>query len=285
VACAEAVGFVLAVVLIMLIGCHRAKTFNQGTSLTGRAMPAAAGQTDGSRSDQAPSNNTLDAQASCAADRQADREHLVEAIEANGIKDARVLASMRRVPRHRFVPEHLSESAYDDRPLSIGHGQTISQPYVVAAMTAAARPKDTDRCLEIGTGSGYQAAVLAELCSHTYSIEYLPDVARFGESNLRKCGYDERRVSLAIGDGYQGWPDMAPFDVIIVTAAPEHVPQPLLGQLAQGGRLVIPVGPQHTGQDLELWTRVGSGTTPQDFRKEKLMDVLFVPMVGRAQLG
>ena len=151
-----------------------------------------------------------------------------------------MLRALRRVPRHRFVPDDVSDAAYEDRPLPIGHGQTISQPAVVAVMSAAVAPKATDRCLEIGTGSGYQAAVLAELCARVYSIEYVHELARFGEKNLRATGYGSDRVALRTGDGYRGWPDAAPFHVIVVTAAPERVPAPLLEQLAQGGRLVIP---------------------------------------------
>ncbi len=216
-----------------------------------------------------------------AAERQAERDALVDrALVAEGIRDPRVLAAMRRVPRHEFVPAASQAEAYADRPLSIGHGQTISQPFVVATMTEAAAPRATDRCLEIGTGSGYQAAILAELCGRTYSIEYLAPIARFGEQNLRRAGYPEDRVALRVGDGYHGWPEAAPFDVILVTAAPERVPQPLLDQLAVGGRLVIPVGPQSLGQDLERWTRLRAGRGTDAFRVERLLGVRFVPFLG-----
>lgn len=199
---------------------------------------------------------------------------------AEGIRDERVLAAIRRVPRHRFVPSSVRAAAYEDRPLPIGHGQTISQPFIVAYMTAAAAPQPNDHCLEVGTGSGYQAAVLAEVCGMTHSIEYLEPVARFGERNLREAGYSATRVALRIGDGYRGWPEAAPFDVILVTAAPERVPQPLLDQLAVGGRLVIPVGPQEYGQDLERWTRLAPGRGPAAFRVERLLGVRFVPFLG-----
>lgn len=202
------------------------------------------------------------------------------ALIARGIRDARVLAALRLVPRHRFVPATLRASAYEDRPLPIGHGQTISQPYVVAFMSEAAAPAAGDRCLEIGTGSGYQAAILAELCASVHSIEYLEPVARAGERNLRDAGYGPARIALRVGDGYRGWPEAAPFDVILVTAAPERVPPPLLDQLAVGGRLVIPVGAQDQGQDLERWTRLRAGSERAAFRVERLLGVRFVPFLG-----
>lgn len=213
-------------------------------------------------------------------ERVIERERLVSNLAARGIQDPRVLAALRAVPRHAFVPEAVRSQAYTDRPLSIGHGQTISQPYIVAFMSEAARIEATDRCLEIGTGSGYQAAVLAELCAETYSIEYLPEVAAQGEKNLRSQGYDAARVALRVGDGYRGWPERAPFQTILVTAAPERVPAPLLAQLAVGGRLIIPVGQQRSGQDLERWLRVAAGSEPSAFRTERLLAVRFVPFLG-----
>jgi protein-L-isoaspartate(D-aspartate) O-methyltransferase len=221
------------------------------------------------------------AQPSAFAERVAERESMVrEQLKDRDINDPRVLAAMRKVPRHRFVPESSQGDGYADRPLPIGNGQTISQPYIVAFMTQAAMPKPHDRCLEIGTGSGYQAAILAELCERTYSIEYLAEVARFGEQNLRALGYASPRVMLRVGDGYQGWPEAAPFDVVLVTAAPDHVPRPLLDQLAIGGRLVIPVGPDSANQELERWTRVRAGGGDEAFRREHLMGVRFVPFLG-----
>ncbi len=215
------------------------------------------------------------------ADRDADRERMVELhLRGRGIQDPRVLAAMSRVPRHRFVPEATRAMAYADRPLPIGHGQTISQPYIVALMTEQAQPRATDRCLEIGTGSGYQAAVLAELCQRVYSIEYLAPVAEGGERNLRAAGYGADKVELRVGDGYRGWPEAAPFDVILVTAAPEQVPQPLLDQLAVGGRLVIPVGGQASAQELQRWTRRRAGGGQEAFQLEELMPVRFVPFLG-----
>jgi protein-L-isoaspartate(D-aspartate) O-methyltransferase len=213
-------------------------------------------------------------------DRSVERQHMVETqIESEGVRDPRVLDAMRRVPRHRFVASGFEERAYHDRPLPIPGGQTISQPYIVAFMTEAADIAPGERCLEIGTGSGYQAAVLAEVCGLTYSIEYLPEVAAFGRKNLEASGY-LARVVLRVGDGYGGWPEHAPFDAILVTAAPEKVPQPLLEQLALGGRLVIPIGPERGRQRLERWTRTRAGASEHAFTQESLLGVAFVPFLG-----
>jgi protein-L-isoaspartate(D-aspartate) O-methyltransferase len=216
-----------------------------------------------------------------AAERRTERETLVAHLRNDGIDDERVLSAMAKVPRHAFVPESERARAYVNEPLPIGYGQTISQPIVVAAMTAAGAPRPTERCLEIGTGSGYQAAVLAELCNKVYSIEYLEPLAKFAEHNLRRAGYDEARVELRTGDGYRGWPEVAPFDVVLVTAAPESVPRPLLDQLAPGGRLVIPVGPRRGAQELELYVR--SRRPDGGFTRTSLMPVRFVPFVGEAE--
>jgi protein-L-isoaspartate(D-aspartate) O-methyltransferase len=161
-------------------------------------------------------------------------------IVARGVRDSSVLDAMRTVPRHRFVPAGHAYQAYADQPLPTGEGQTISQPYIVALMTEllGCGPKDT--VLEIGTGSGYQAAVLAELVAHVYSIEIVEILARRADSTLKELGYGN--ISVKAGDGYRGWPEHAPFDAIIVTAAPDHIPEPLVEQLKVGGRLVIPVG-------------------------------------------
>lgn len=208
------------------------------------------------------------------------REALVrEALAPEPGLSTLVLAAMRKVPRHLFVPHALRHAAYEDRPLPIGGGQTISQPYIVALMSSAADVQPGERCLEIGTGSGYQAAVLAELCAEVYSIEYLPDVASFGKANLERAGYGQR-VQLRVGDGYLGWPERAPFAAIVVTAAPEVVPKPLLEQLAQGGTLVIPVGAQGQVQQLERWVRIKPGLEAQVFRRDTLANVRFVPFLG-----
>ena len=195
-----------------------------------------------------------------------------EQIAGRGVRDARVLAAMRDVPRHLFVPPDLQSSAYDDRPLSIGYGQTISQPYIVALMTEIVRPQPGDRVLEIGTGSGYQAAVLSRLVSLVYSIEIVEALGRDAERRLTSLGY--ANVTVRIGDGYAGWPEKAPFDRIVVTAAPDHVPQPLVAQLRPGGRLVIPVGSIFEGQELQLLEKDDAGRV----RTERIAPVAFVPL-------
>ena len=166
---------------------------------------------------------------------------VADQIAARDVRDARVLAAMRDVPRHLFVPPELQSQAYDDAPLPIGYAQTISQPYIVALMTALTQPSPSDRALEVGTGSGYQAAVLSRLVSQVYTIEIVEPLARSAEQRLKNLGY--ANVTVRAGDGYAGWPEMAPFDIVMVTAAPDHVPEPLLAQLKPGGRLVVPIGP------------------------------------------
>ena len=174
-------------------------------------------------------------------------------IEARGIRDARVLRAMRGVPRHRLVPGSLVDYAYYDRPLPIGFDQTISQPYIVALMTEALAVKTGQRVLEVGTGSGYQAAVLAEMGVTVFTVEIVPELAERASNALAQLGYD--KVTVRHGDGYIGWEEEAPFDGIIVTAAPEDVPQPLLDQLAEGGRLIIPVGRQRANQQLRVYRK------------------------------
>ena len=203
-----------------------------------------------------------------------DRARMVaNQIASRDVKDARVLAAMREVPRHRFVPEALQRQAYEDRPLPIGHDQTISQPYIVALMTALARPGPGDRALEVGTGSGYQAAVLSRLVSHVYTIELVDALARSAEQHLKELGYTN--VTTRAGDGYAGWPEMAPFDIILVTAAPDHVPAPLLEQLKAGGRMVVPVGPVADVQELQLIEKDSEGRT----RSTRVAPVRFVPLL------
>lgn len=171
------------------------------------------------------------------------------------IEDPKVLDAMRKVPRHRFVPGMFSRNAYEDRPLPIGHDQTISQPYIVAFMTEAIRLEGNEKVLEIGTGSGYQAAVLAEIVPQVWTIEIVEPLAQESKQTLKDLGYTN--IQVRAGDGYQGWPAEAPFDVVIVTAAPDHIPQPLLDQLAIGGRLILPVGKFR--QELVMFTRTKDG--------------------------
>jgi protein-L-isoaspartate(D-aspartate) O-methyltransferase len=195
-------------------------------------------------------------------------------IMARGVKNSRVIGAMMKVPRHRFVPEDKRYRAYDDGPLPIGEGQTISQPYIVALMTELLEPQKGDVVLEIGTGSGYQAAVLAEIVDTVYSIEIICKLQERADSTLKALGYNNAITKC--GDGYMGWPEAAPFDGIIVTAAPEKVPQPLLNQLKEGAKLVIPVGDYM--QYLEVYTRTGD-----KFERERNVPVRFVPMTGKAE--
>ena len=205
------------------------------------------------------------------------REMVRTQLKARDITDEAVLAVMERVPRHLFVPESERFRAYADHPLPIGLRQTISQPYIVAYMTQALQVEEGDRVLEIGTGSGYQAAVLSHLAAEVYSIEILPALAEQAGERLSVLGYDNVRVRA--GDGYFGWPEHAPFDGIMVTAAPDHVPPRLVEQLAPGGRLVMPVGESY--QELIRITRDEGGETAL----ERLLPVRFVPMTGRAEEG
>lgn len=206
-----------------------------------------------------------------------DEERVVmvrDQIEERGVTEERVLEAMSAVPRHMFVPESLRDVAYGDHPLPIGHRQTISQPYIVALMTELLEPQPDDKVLEIGTGSGYQAAVLSKLVRQVFTIEIIAPLAEEARMLLPKLGY--RNVTVITGDGYQGYPDEAPFDGIIVTAAPETVPQPLLEQLQVGGKLVIPVGGEL--QELEVIERSERG-----FERRSIIPVRFVPMTGGAQ--
>lgn len=201
------------------------------------------------------------------------REQMVETqLKARGIKDVRVLEAMLRVERHRFVPESLRDQAYEDHPLPIGQGQTISQPYIVALMTELLDLKGAEKVLEIGTGSGYQAAVLADLTQKVYTIEIVETLARSAKERLQKLGYGN--VEVKAGNGYLGWPKAAPFDAIIVTAAPDHIPQPLLDQLKEGGRMVLPVG-TYPYQELKKIIKKSGKPEITD-----ILPVLFVPMTG-----
>ena len=196
-------------------------------------------------------------------------------LKAEGIKDERVLAAMAKVPREEFVPADQRAGAYQDGPLPIGYDQTISQPYIVAFMTEQLRPKPGDRVLEIGSGSGYQAAILAELVTEVYTIEIVEPLAKTAEATLQRLGY--KNVHLKVGDGYKGWPEEAPFDAIIVTCAPDKVPQPLVDQLKDGGRMVIPVGERFAQQVYLLEKKNGQ------LKESVTLPVRFVPMLRDAQ--
>ncbi len=192
-----------------------------------------------------------------------------------GIEDKRVLDVIKVVERHKFVPEKYSESAYNDGPLPIGHGQTISQPFIVAFMTENLKLEPSQKVLEIGTGSGYQAAVLSELCDHVYTIEIVDELANESAKRLKRLGFEN--VTVRSGDGYNGWPEEAPFDRIMVTAAPEEIPQQLIVQLAEGGIMVIPVGKQYEIQYLWVLTKEVGGI----IKEEKILPVRFVPMISQ----
>ena len=205
-------------------------------------------------------------------DMDQQRERMVERqIERRGIENPRVLQALREVKRHLFVPPDEVSEAYEDHPLPIGHGQTISQPYIVALMTESIDPRASDRVLEIGTGSGYQAAVLSKVVKSVYSIEIVEALGREAQKRLKDLGYEN--VTVRIGDGYQGWPEAAPFDAIVVTAAPPEVPQALVDQLAEGGRMVVPVGTAF--QELLLIEKKKGG----EVTKRVITAVRFVPMV------
>jgi protein-L-isoaspartate(D-aspartate) O-methyltransferase len=193
-------------------------------------------------------------------------------IAARGVADPRVLDAMLKVPRHIFVPEKDRSLSYDDTPLPIGAGQTISQPYIVAFMTEALKIKQSDKILEIGTGSGYQAAVLCELAGEVFSVEIIPELAERAEKTLGELGY--KNFHIKTGDGWKGWPEEAPFDAIIVTAAPPEIPPELIEQLWEGGRIIVPVGSQHSAQNLILGTKKNGR-----LETVSLLPVRFVPMV------
>ncbi len=194
------------------------------------------------------------------------------------ITDNRVLNAMLAIPRHRFVPEDLQEHAYDDRPLPIGHDQTISQPSLVAFMTQELKPQPTDRVLEIGTGSGYQAAVLSRLVADVYSIEIVQPLAERAAKTLEELGC--KNVHIRAGNGWLGWPEAAPFDAIMVTCAPDAVPPALADQLREGGRMVIPVGPENQVQELYLLEKRGG-----KIERRSILPVRFVPMTGKKKAG
>ncbi len=194
---------------------------------------------------------------------------------AEAVRDSRVLEAMRRTPRHRFVAAAQADFAYEDHPLPIGHGQTISQPYMVAKMTELLEVRPEPRVLEVGTGSGYQAAVLSPLAAEVYTIEIIEALGNEARERLEKLGY--RNVHVRVGDGYLGWPEKAPFDGIIVTAGAREIPMPLVEQLKPGGRMVIPVGGAYQTQELQVVVKGSRG--PRDYRVQTVMPVAFVPLV------
>jgi protein-L-isoaspartate(D-aspartate) O-methyltransferase len=202
---------------------------------------------------------------------------VADQIAARDVEDPRVLDAMRSVPRHEFVPAAIRPDAYGDTPLPIGFDQTISQPYIVALMTELARPAPADRALEVGTGSGYQAAVLSRLVARVFSIELVEPLAQSAAATLQRLGY--ANVTVRSGDGYQGWPEEAPFDIILVTAAPEQVPAALVAQLKPGGRLIVPVGRKFDVQDLQIIEKDEAGRTTT----RSVIPVRFVPMVKKRE--
>jgi protein-L-isoaspartate(D-aspartate) O-methyltransferase len=209
------------------------------------------------------------------ADFAAQRQRMVmEQLMPRGIHEERVLAAMAKVPREDFVPQDSRAASYTDQPLPIGYGQTISQPFIVAFMTEQLRLAPGDRVLEIGTGSGYQAAILAELVAEVYTMEIIEPLAKTAETTLERLGY--KNVHVKIGDGYKGWPEHAPFDAVIVTCAPDHVPQPLVDQLKEGGRMIIPVG-GFGDQELYLLEKKNG-----QLEQRAVLPVRFVPMAGEA---
>jgi protein-L-isoaspartate(D-aspartate) O-methyltransferase len=210
-----------------------------------------------------------------ASDFTAERQQMVQQqLVARGIHEERVLAAMAKVPREEFVPVDERADAYTDHPLPIGYDQTISQPYIVAFMTEQLHPKPSERVLEIGTGSGYQAAILAELVAEVYTIELAEPLARNAEATLARLGY--KNVHVKVGDGYKGWPENAPFDAIIVTCAPDRVPRPLTDQLKDGGRMIIPIGDRFA-QELYLLEKKNG-----QLKESAVLPVRFVPMAGEA---
>lgn len=284
--------------LVVIVGCGKRTTSSQPTA-EGETPPIAEAQevlkpvtkkpvgetTDRTAETTGPTRNAeeqpeaagLESKTAEPVSAFADsRTRMVDdQLAGRDINDRRVLSAMRRIPRHEFVPDKLRYLAYSDQPLPIGHDQTISQPYIVALMTQLARPEADARALDIGTGSGYQAAVLAELVEKVYSIEIVRPMADSARQRLKRLGYTN--VQVICGDGYRGLPEEAPFDLIIVAAAPDHVPEPLVKQLAPGGRIVIPVGTFF--QNLLVIEKLSDGTV----RKENVAPVRFVPMTGEAE--
>ena len=256
--------FVLVSLGLLAAGCAHGEGRSPGARSSGTGLAADAGAGAGAG---ASDPSTPDPHA------QARREMVRQQIRGRGIRDARVLRAMGEVPRHRFVPAAVRSRAYDDSPLPIGYEQTISQPYIVAFMTEALALKGGEKVLEIGTGSGYQAAILGEIAGQVFSIEIVDPLARRSRELLASLGYEN--VHVYSGDGYRGRPAEAPFDAIIVTAAPDHVPRPLIEQLKVGGRMILPVG--RFSQELQIIQK-----TAERITKRSVLPVRFVPMTGEA---
>nr|HID13020.1 protein-L-isoaspartate(D-aspartate) O-methyltransferase [Anaerolineae bacterium] len=252
-------GMILSLALALLTACTMVTTSTPSTTPSPATAPTLTPLTPGEE----------------AVFAQQRERMVIETIERRGITDKNVLRAMRAVPRHLFVPEDERDYAYGDYPLPIGYGQTISQPYIVALMTELLGLREGDKVLEIGTGSGYQAAVLAEIPGvEVYTIEIIPELAETARKRLESLGYTS--VHCMQGDGYYGWPDYAPFDAVIVTAAPDHIPQPLVDQLADGGRMVIPIGPPGGYQTLWKFVKDPDG----ELRAFNMGGVAFVPLTG-----
>ena len=251
----------LAILLLLLLCALRVSTPSLAPALPTAVPTALVG--------------TAPAQSALSDPYEVVRRRMVETtMRLRDISDPQVLAVMEKVPRHRFVQPQDIDQAYADHPLPIGYGQTISQPYMVAFMTQLLALKAGDKVLEIGTGSGYQAAVLAEITDQVYTVEIVPQLAESAARRLQELGYTQVRTKT--GDGYYGWEEFAPYDAVIVTAAPDHIPQPLIKQLKDGGRLVVPVGPPGTIQVLWMIEKHGD-----QVRSHQVLDVLFVPLTGQ----
>jgi protein-L-isoaspartate(D-aspartate) O-methyltransferase len=260
---------VVAVILVLVAVAPSLSRRPVGWSQDGNGRPKKA------EAETPPSDITTPYKGEAREYTEARHRMIQRDLAGRDISDKVVLQAMGTIPRHEFVPKDLRDTAYADHPLPIGHQQTISQPYIVALMTQLAGAKKGARALDIGTGSGYQAAVLGEICKEVYSIEIVEPLAKEAKKRLADLGY--KNITVRHGDGYQGWPDKAPFDVIIVAAAPDHVPQPLIDQLAKGGKLVIPVGQWY--QELLLIERDQDGKV----HRNRGIGVRFVPMTGEAQ--
>jgi protein-L-isoaspartate(D-aspartate) O-methyltransferase len=254
--------------VILFISCLWCMSCNPATVIVPSATSTSPGEASATQTEPPLEASATKDQFSAA------REVMVaNQIKARGVQDDDVLSAMRSVPRHAFVLERYLDFAYSDRPLPIDHGQTISQPYIVALMTELLSVAPGDRVLEIGTGSGYQAAVLAEMDIDIYSVEIIPELAQQASARLKSLGYSNVQVLNA--DGYYGWDEFGPYDAIIVTAAPDHLPQPLINQLADAGRLVIPIGPIGAVQTLWLFEKVGG-----ELQAMNMGGVRFVPLTG-----